>query len=98
ADALRDPVLRKRARHVVSENARVLAMAEALRAEDLRAAGALMRASHDSLRHDAEVSTHDLDSLVDALSSREGVYGARLTGAGFGGSVVALVEQPHALS
>jgi galactokinase len=55
-----------------------------------------MRESHASLSKDAEVSTHDLDSLVDALSTRHGVYGARLTGAGFGGSAVALVEQDAA--
>ena len=57
-----------------------------------------MRESHNSLRRDAEVSIHDLDSLVDALSSRRGVYGARLTGAGFGGSAIALVERSHAAS
>jgi galactokinase len=92
ADALRDPVARRRARHILSENARVRAMAEAFAASDARAAGQLMRESHRSLKTDAEVSTHDLDSLVDALSSRPGVYGARLTGAGFGGSAVALVH------
>lgn len=93
ADALTDAVLRRRARHVVSENARVRAMADAFVAADLRLAGQLMRESHQSLRKDAEVSTHDLDSLVDALSSRPGVYGARLTGAGFGGSAIALVDE-----
>jgi galactokinase len=91
AAALRDTTLRKRARHVVTENARVRAMADAFARSDAPAAGALMRDSHQSLRRDAEVSTHDLDSLVDALSSRPGVFGARLTGAGFGGSAVALV-------
>jgi galactokinase len=96
ASALSDPVLRRRARHIVSENARVRAMADAFAASDARAAGELMRESHKSLRQDAEVSTHDLDSLVDALSSRRGVFGARLTGAGFGGSAVALVEQDAA--
>jgi galactokinase len=96
ADALRDPVLRRRARHVVTENARVRAMADAFAASDARAAGRLMRESHRSLKTDAEVSTHDLDSLVDALSSRPGVYGARLTGAGFGGSAVALVDTSSA--
>jgi galactokinase len=92
AAALTDSVLRRRARHIVSENARVTAMAEAFAASDTPAAGALMRESHASLKQDAQVSTHDLDSLVDALSSRHGVYGARLTGAGWGGSAVALVE------
>jgi galactokinase len=96
ANALRDPVLRRRARHVVSENTRVRAMAAAFAKSDARTAGNLMRASHASLRSDAQVSTHDLDGLVDALSSRPGVYGARLTGAGFGGSAVALVEHSYA--
>jgi galactokinase len=95
-NAIADPTLRKRARHVITENERVRAMADAFNSADVRAAGTLMRASHQSLRHDAEVSTHDLDSLVDALSSRHGVFGARLTGAGFGGSVVALVGQQAA--
>ncbi len=98
ARALRDPTLRRRARHVVTENARVRATVEAFGVSDARAAGDLMNASHVSLRVDAQVSTHDLDSLVDALSSRPGVYGARLTGAGFGGSAVALVEQARAAS
>ncbi|MEY2473271.1 MAG: galactokinase [Actinomycetota bacterium] len=98
ADALPDPVLRRRARHVVTENARVRAMADAFAASDARAAGRLMRESHRSLKNDAEVSTHDLDSLVDALSSRPGVYGARLTGAGFGGSAIALVDHDAAPS
>jgi galactokinase len=96
ANMLADPTLRRRARHIVSENARVRAMSDAFAASDARAAGALMRESHASLSKDAEVSTHDLDSLVDALSTRHGVYGARLTGAGFGGSAVALVEQDAA--
>jgi galactokinase len=96
ANALRDPVLRRRARHVVTENGRVRAMADAFAQCDAPAAGALMSASHASLRADAQVSTHDLDGLVDALSSRAGVHGARLTGAGFGGSAVALVEQNYA--
>ena len=89
-DALPDPRLRRRARHVVTENARVLAAVEALRVGDLTGAGALMGASHASLRDDFEVSTPELDGLVDRLTATPGVYGARLTGAGFGGCVVAL--------
>jgi galactokinase len=92
-EELEDPLLQRRAHHIVSENSRVTAMAEALAASDVRAAGTLMRESHASLKGDAQVSTHDLDSLVDALSSRHGVYGARLTGAGWGGSAVALVDR-----
>jgi galactokinase len=89
---LRDPVLLARARHVVSENERVRQCVEALRAGHLDVAGRLMTASHISLRDDYEVSTPDLDSAVETLVSTPGVYGARLTGAGFGGCVIALAE------
>jgi len=78
-----------RARHVVSENARVLAAAEALAAGRVAALGPLLRESHESLRDDYEVSTPELDALVAALEDA-GALGARLTGAGFGGCVVAL--------
>ena len=78
-----------RARHVVSENARVLAFVEALRADDTSALGRLLIESHASLRDDFEVSTPELDLLVDLLTDM-GALGARLTGAGFGGCVVAL--------
>ena len=85
--------LRARARHVVSENARVEAFASALGAGDVAVAGALMVESHASLRDDFDVSTGVLDGLVDALVATPGVHGARLTGAGFGGCVVALVDE-----
>jgi galactokinase len=88
--------LRSRARHVVSENARVREFAAALAAEDLAEAGRLMVESHRSLRDDFDVSTKVLDELVERLVSTPGVHGARLTGAGFGGCVVALTE-PGAL-
>jgi galactokinase len=78
-----------RARHVVSEDERVLAAAEALRAGDVEQLGRLLSASHASLRDDFEVSTPELDALAAALE-RSGALGARLTGAGFGGCVVAL--------
>ncbi|WP_208027265.1 galactokinase [Rhabdothermincola sediminis] len=97
AEALTDPVLRRRARHVIGENARVLAFAGALRRGELREAGALMVESHRSLRDDFEVSTPVLDELVARLVAAPGVLGARLTGAGFGGCVVALGE-PGALA
>ena len=84
-----------RARHVVSKNARVLAFADALRRGDEAALGPLLLASHASLRDDFEVSTPELDALVDALVDA-GALGARLTGAGFGGSVVALVPAARA--
>jgi galactokinase len=91
-EALGDPVLRRRARHVVSENARVREVAAALADGDVVAAGRAMAASHASLRDDFEVSTPALDRLVDDLSRTDGVLGARLTGAGFGGCVVALAR------
>jgi galactokinase len=89
-EALDDPVLRKRARHVVTENQRVLDMVDALHAGDPVTAGQLLTASHRSLARDFEVSTDVLDTLVSRLESTDGVFGARLTGGGFGGCVVAL--------
>jgi galactokinase len=79
-----------RARHAVSEMRRVLAFADALRAGDLDALGALMLAGHASLRDDMEVSLPELDALVECAVAA-GAFGARLTGGGFGGCVVALV-------
>lgn len=94
--AIEDPVIRARARHVITENARVGATADALEAGDLAGAGQLMLESHASLRDDFEVSTPRLDALVSDLAGRAGVHGARLTGAGFGGHVVVLAD-PGAL-
>jgi galactokinase len=90
--SIADPVIRARAHHVVSENHRVGDFAAALSAGDLRAAGALMVASHDSLRDDYHTSTPVMDAAVERLVERSGVYGARMTGGGFGGCVVALCE------
>jgi galactokinase len=87
-----DHRIRRRAAHVVSENRRVREAAAALEAGDVRAVGALMVASHQSLRDAFEVSTPTLDVLVERLLRLPGVHGARLTGAGFGGCVVALAE------
>jgi galactokinase len=84
-----------RARHVVTENRRVLEFAEGLRAGDFESLGPLLLASHASLRDDYEVSTPELDLAVELLVEH-GAIGARLTGAGFGGCVVALVERPRA--
>jgi galactokinase len=84
-----------RARHVVSENARVLAFADALRWGDVDALGRLLLDGHASLRDDFEVSTPELDALVEKLVAA-GALGARLTGAGFGGSVVALAPASEA--
>ena len=91
-EAIPDPVLRRRARHVVSENQRVIDFVDCLRRENLSEAGGLMLESHRSLGADFEVSTPALDDLVGKLMRTPGVYGARLTGAGFGGSVVALTR------
>jgi galactokinase len=86
-------VVQRRAHHVISENDRTLAAANALRAQDLSTFGGLMTASHASLRDDFEVSCPELDLLVDIALAVNGVYGARLTGAGFGGCMVALVKK-----
>jgi galactokinase len=84
--------LRRRVRHVVTENARVLDTVEILDGgNDLRAIGALLTASHESLRTDYEVSCRELDTAVDAAVGA-GAFGARMTGAGFGGSAIALVD------
>jgi galactokinase len=82
----------KRARHVIDEIARVEQAVAALRAGDLAAMGRLLFASHRSSRTWFENSSAELDCLVDALEVEEGVYGARLTGGGFGGAVMALTS------
>jgi galactokinase len=87
-----DPVVYRRCRHVVAENERVLATVAALERGDLNEVGRLMDASHTSLRDDYEVSSPALDAMVEAMRSAPGCYGARLTGAGFGGCAVALVQ------
>jgi galactokinase len=93
---LPDARLRRRGRHVVTECERVRGTIEAFGSGDLAAAGGLMTASHRSLADDFEVSTPAIDALVERLVSTPGVLGARLTGAGFGGCVVAL-GRPGAL-
>jgi galactokinase len=87
-----DPVVFRRCRHVVSENARVGASAAALRNRDLLAFGRLMAESHRSLREDYEVSCDELDLMVRIAEPLDGVYGARMTGGGFGGCTVNLVR------
>ncbi len=82
----------KRLRHVVTENGRVLATVAALRKGGAVRVGQLLQESHQSLRDDYEVSCVEVDSLVEALSGMTGVAGARLTGAGFGGSIITLVK------
>ena len=87
------PVQAKRARHVIEEIARVEATVVALRAGDLAAVGALLTASHRSSQKLFENSTPELDALVDTLVATPHVYGARLTGGGFGGAVLALTSE-----
>jgi len=81
---------------VITENARVLGAAEALRAEDLERLGIRMAESHSSLRDLYEVSCAELDLMVDQANRQEGVYGARMTGGGFGGSTINLVKSRFA--
>jgi len=88
---LPDP-LGRRARHVVTEDARVLAAVEVLNAGDVESLGRLFYASHDSMRDDYEVSVPEIDAIVDLARGLPDVYGARLTGGGFGGSVVMLTK------
>jgi galactokinase len=85
-------VVRSRCRHVVTENARTLAAVDALNAGDLAAMGKLMAESHTSLRDDYQVSCEELDVAVDLASATPGVYGSRMTGGGFGGCTVSLVD------
>ncbi|GLI92033.1 galactokinase [Methylocystis echinoides] len=82
----------RRARHVVSENARVMDAVAALEARDFAAVGKLMNASHDSLRDDYNVSCRELEIMVDLSRRAPGTYGARMTGGGFGGCTVSLVS------
>jgi galactokinase len=89
------PEIRKRCRHVISENQRVIAAATVLEhcdlkteQRDLKSFGELMAKSHESLRHDYAVSCPELDLLVDLANQMDGVYGARMTGGGFGGCTI----------
>jgi len=84
--------LDRRTRHVVTENVRVLAAVTAMRANDLTLLGRLFNASHDSQRDDYQVSIPEIDLLVNLARQDDGVYGARLTGGGFGGSIVVLAH------
>ncbi|GAA3271828.1 galactokinase [Dactylosporangium vinaceum] len=88
---LDDEVMRRRVRHVVTENQRVLDTVDALRAGDAREIGPLMTASHTSMRDDYEITVPQVDTVVDAALAA-GAYGARMTGGGFGGCVLALVD------
>jgi galactokinase len=91
-----DEVVYRRARHVVTENARCLAAAECLTSGDFAALGRLLVETHASLRDDYEVSCAELDTMVELALATPGCYGARLMGAGFGGSAIALVAAESA--
>lgn len=91
-DQIPDENIRKRARHVISENQRVLNAVSSLLKGDLTQFGALMNASHESLRDNYEVTGYELDTLVEEAQKINGVIGARMTGAGFGGCTVNLVR------
>lgn len=92
-DVIDSEVVKRRAQHVISENERVLKAVEALKNDELETFGILMNQSHDSLRDDYEVTGIELDTLVDEARKIEGVLGARMTGAGFGGCTVNLVKK-----
>ncbi len=89
---LSNETILKRARHAVTENQRTLKAATALKAGKLAEFGKLMNESHISLRDDYEVTGLELDALVQAAWDQSGVLGARMTGAGFGGCAIAIVE------
>jgi galactokinase len=91
-----DAVIFRRARHVVTENARVLVTKEALEKGDWKVVGEQMNLSHVSMRDDYETSCEEVDLLVDMAQKYEGVYGSRLTGGGFGGCCVTLVAKANA--
>lgn len=90
---IEDETVLKRARHVITENERVMQAVEALKAGRLEDLGELMNASHDSLRDDYEVTGIELDTLVEESRKIQGVIGSRMTGAGFGGCTVSLVKE-----
>jgi len=91
-DLIADPVAKKRARHVISEDSRVEEFVAASARGDIGELGRLFVASHRTLQHDYEVSCEELDFLVDTAVTVRGVHGARMTGGGFGGCTVNLVD------
>jgi galactokinase len=90
-----DPVIRKRAKHVITENGRVLEAVKLLKQNDISGFGKLMNESHDSLKDDYEVTGNELDTLVYEGRKLEGVVGSRMTGAGFGGCTVSIVKKEY---
>jgi len=93
-DALPEP-LNRRARHVITENQRVLTAVESMESGDLQRLGQLFHESHASMRDDYQVSVSEIDTLVELARAEQAIYGARLTGGGFGGSVVMLAKAGH---
>jgi galactokinase len=91
--AIQNPIHRKRAKHAIYENQRTIKAVEALKNNDLAMFGRLMNASHTSLQYDYEVTGVELDTMVEAAWKQEGVIGARMTGAGFGGCAVSIVKE-----
>jgi len=90
---IEDETIQRRVRHVISEDDRVLGAVKALEKGDIESFGALMNASHDSLRYDYEVTGFELDTMVEEARKIDGVLGSRMTGAGFGGCTVSIVEE-----
>jgi galactokinase len=86
-------LIRRRCRHVIRENERTLLASRALGRGELTEVGTLFKESHDSLRDDYEVSCAELDAAVEAAAAETGVYGARMTGGGFGGCTITLLEE-----
>jgi galactokinase len=87
-----DPIIRQRARHIITENERTLKAAQVMQNGNPKRLGQLMNASHESLRDDYQVSSKELNIMVDLARQQSGCYGARMTGAGFGGCAVALID------
>ncbi len=94
--ALLPEIVYRRCRHVVTEDARVMQAVDAMEAGDLAQLGELLNASHESLRDDYAVSCPELDTMVELARQQPGVYGSRMTGAGFGGCTISLVADQHA--
>ena len=92
SDGKLDSTTNRRAKHVISENDRTVRAVEAMRRGDIACLGRLMNESHASLRDDYEVSSDALNAMVEAAQAHKACYGARMTGAGFGGCAVALVK------
>jgi galactokinase len=92
------PVLYKRVRHIVTENERVKSAAAALECGNVDALSELMSASHWSLRDDYQVSCAELDVMVEIAGLQQGVHGARMTGGGFGGCTINLVDKEHSVA